>query len=86
VNDANPYAYETVGDPAYPFNLLCRLITVSLESMRIVRASPPWIFWTLLGDRPAPCFQISGFRSRACALVAGNYRFSARPPSYWSRG
>jgi hypothetical protein len=25
--------------PAYPFNLLCRLITVSLETMRIVRAS-----------------------------------------------
>jgi hypothetical protein len=34
------YASETVVDPAYPFNLLCRLITVSLESMRIVRSLP----------------------------------------------
>ena len=41
VNDANAYANETVGDPAYPFMLFCRLITVSLETMRIVRNLPP---------------------------------------------
>jgi predicted helicase len=40
VNDANRYANETVGDPAYPFNLFCRVITVSLETMKIVRALP----------------------------------------------
>jgi predicted helicase len=40
VNDANRYAIETVGDPAYPFKLFCRLITVSLETMKIVRALP----------------------------------------------
>jgi predicted helicase len=40
VNDANRYAIETVGDPAYPFNLFCRIITVSLETMKIVRGLP----------------------------------------------
>lgn len=41
VNDANDYSNETVGDPRYPFDLLCRVITVSLETMKIVRALPP---------------------------------------------
>lgn len=40
VNDANRYAIETVGDPAYPFMLFCRIITVSLERMEIVRSLP----------------------------------------------
>lgn len=40
VNDANRYAIETVGDPAYPFKLFCRIITVSLETMQIVRDLP----------------------------------------------
>jgi predicted helicase len=40
VNDANRYANETVGDPAYPLNLFRRVITVSLETMRIVRGLP----------------------------------------------
>lgn len=40
VNDANRYAIETVGDPAYPLKLLERVITVSLETMKIVRALP----------------------------------------------
>ncbi|MCW2285619.1 putative helicase [Rhodoblastus acidophilus] len=40
VNDANRYAIETVGDPAYPLMLFCRVITVSLETMRIVRNLP----------------------------------------------
>ncbi|MDR6853615.1 putative helicase [Sphingomonas sp. BE123] len=41
VNDANRYAIETVGDPAYPLLLFQRVITVSLETMRIVRSLPP---------------------------------------------
>lgn len=41
VNDANDYANETIGDPRYPFDLLCRVITVSLETMKIVKALPP---------------------------------------------
>lgn len=40
VNDANLYAIETVGDPAYPFDLFRRVITVSLETMKIVRSLP----------------------------------------------
>ncbi|WJY19830.1 DEAD/DEAH box helicase family protein [Alteriqipengyuania flavescens] len=40
VNDANRYAIETVGDPAYPLKLFQRVITVSLETMKIVRNLP----------------------------------------------
>jgi predicted helicase len=40
VNDANLWANETVGDAAYPLKLFQRVITVSLETMKIVRALP----------------------------------------------
>ena len=40
VSDANRYAIETVGDPRYPLDLFLRVITVSLETMRVVRALP----------------------------------------------
>lgn len=40
VNDANDYANETMGNPAYPLELFQRVITVSLETMKIVRALP----------------------------------------------
>lgn len=40
VNDANDYANETVGDPRYPLDLFQRVITVSLETMRIVNGLP----------------------------------------------
>lgn len=40
INDANRYATETVGDPAYPLLLFQRVITVSLETMKIVRGLP----------------------------------------------
>ncbi|WP_019219389.1 DEAD/DEAH box helicase [Bartonella florencae] len=40
VNDANSYAVETVGNPAYPLELFQRVITVSLETMKIVRNLP----------------------------------------------
>lgn len=40
INDANRYATETVGDPAYPLLLFQRVITVSLETLKIVRALP----------------------------------------------
>ncbi|CUH82663.1 hypothetical protein SAMN04488093_1261 [Tropicibacter naphthalenivorans] len=36
VNDAN----ETMNNPAYPLELFQRVITVSLETMKIVRAQP----------------------------------------------
>lgn len=40
VNDANDYANETMHNPAYPLELFQRVITVSLETMKIVRALP----------------------------------------------
>ena len=40
VSDANRYAIETMRDPRYPLDLLLRVITVSLETMNIVRALP----------------------------------------------
>jgi len=41
VNDANRFANETMDDPAYPLKLLQRVITISLETMEIVRGLPP---------------------------------------------
>lgn len=40
VNDANDYANETIGDPAYPLDLFRRMITVSLETLKTVHALP----------------------------------------------
>jgi len=40
VSDANAYAIETVGDPRYPFDLFCRVITVSIETMKVVNSLP----------------------------------------------
>lgn len=40
VNDANDYANETIGDPRYPLELFQRVITVSLETMRILNGLP----------------------------------------------
>ncbi len=40
VNDANLWATETVGDASYPLKLFQRVITVSLETMKIVKALP----------------------------------------------
>lgn len=39
-NDANDYANEVMQDPAYPLKLFQRVITVSLDTMRIVRSLP----------------------------------------------
>jgi predicted helicase len=38
--DANDWAIETVGDPRYPLSLLLRVITVSLETIKIVNSLP----------------------------------------------
>lgn len=40
INDSNRYAIETVGDAAYPFKLLLRIVRVSLETLRIVENLP----------------------------------------------
>lgn len=39
-NDANDWAVETVGNPRYPLELLLRVITVSLETIKVVKALP----------------------------------------------
>lgn len=40
VNDANDWAIETMHDAAYPVKLFQRVITVSLETMKIVKNLP----------------------------------------------
>ncbi|MBX9925425.1 MAG: type III restriction endonuclease subunit R [Hyphomicrobiaceae bacterium] len=40
VNDANDWAIETMNNPKYPLELFLRIITVSLETMKIVKALP----------------------------------------------
>ena len=40
VNDANDWAIETMNNPRYPMELFLRVVTVSLETMRIVKALP----------------------------------------------
>lgn len=40
VNDANDWAVETMHNPRYPLELFLRVITVSLETMKIVNALP----------------------------------------------
>lgn len=40
VNDANDWAVETVGNQKYPLELFMRVITVSLETMKIVNSLP----------------------------------------------
>ncbi|KXV66665.1 damage-inducible protein [Acetobacter orleanensis] len=41
VNDANDWAIETMDNPRYPLELFLRVITISLETMKIVNGLPP---------------------------------------------
>ncbi|WP_353254946.1 type ISP restriction/modification enzyme, partial [Burkholderia anthina] len=40
VNDANDYAIETMNSPRYPLELFQRVVTVSLETMKVVKSFP----------------------------------------------
>jgi predicted helicase len=40
VNDANDWATETMNNPKYPLELLLRVITVSVKTLKIVRSLP----------------------------------------------
>ena len=40
-NDANRWATETMPNAKYPLELFLRVITVSLETMKLVNAMPP---------------------------------------------
>ena len=39
-NDANLWATETMGSPKYPLELFLRVVTVSLETMKVVNGLP----------------------------------------------
>lgn len=41
VNDANDWATETMANPKYPLELFQRIVTVSLETIKIVKGLPP---------------------------------------------
>ncbi|MDM4772408.1 DEAD/DEAH box helicase family protein [Solimonas sp. SE-A11] len=41
IRDANDWAAETMENPRYPLELLLRVVTISLETMKIVKALPP---------------------------------------------
>ena len=40
VNDANDWARETMHDPRYSLDLFCRVVRVSMETLRIVEGLP----------------------------------------------
>ena len=40
INDANDWAVETMNNPKYPLELLLRVITVSVETLKIVKSLP----------------------------------------------
>jgi predicted helicase len=39
-NDANLWATETMGNPKYPLELFLRVVTVGLETMKVVNGLP----------------------------------------------
>jgi predicted helicase len=43
VNDANDWATETINDPKYPLHLFQKIVTVSVETMKIVNGLPTLI-------------------------------------------
>lgn len=47
VNDANLWATETMNNAKYPLELMLRVITVSLETMKVVDSLPKLDFNTL---------------------------------------
>jgi len=51
VNDANNWAVETMQNPRYPLELFLRVITVSLETMKIVNGLPKL---DILTEAPQP--------------------------------
>jgi predicted helicase len=40
VNDANDWAIETMNNPRYPLELFMRVVTLSIETMKIVSSLP----------------------------------------------
>ncbi|WZB66500.1 type ISP restriction/modification enzyme [Achromobacter xylosoxidans] len=66
VNDANDYAIETMNNPRYPLELFQRVVTVSLETMKIVKSLP-----YLEIQQPGPTVeQLIGAKADPDALTA----------------
>jgi len=42
-NDANDWGLETENNPKVPLELFHRIITVSLETLKIVESMPEWV-------------------------------------------
>ena len=40
INDPNDFANNTMKNPSYPLNLFKKIITVSLETLKIIRSFP----------------------------------------------
>ena len=40
VNDANDFANETMNNPRYPLDLLQKVVTVSLETQKLIKNIP----------------------------------------------
>jgi hypothetical protein len=77
VNDPNDWSRET-GDPRYILDLLARIVTVSLETIKVVNSLPPL---EIRHDGPLPdsCTTSKSFTVRAClirALSTGQSRWS----------
>lgn len=51
VNDANDWAIDTMNNPRYPLELFLRVITVSLETMKIVKVLPKL---DIIGNQAVP--------------------------------
>lgn len=50
INDANAWAVETMESPRYPLDLLLRVITVSTQTLKIVRNLPKLSFLYFWGN------------------------------------
>jgi hypothetical protein len=62
VNDANIFEVETMRNLHYPLKLFCRVLTVSLETMKIEHPLTQTTFSQAKKDRPCRRSNKLGFR------------------------
>lgn len=74
VTDPNDWSRE-VGDPRYVLDLLARIVTVSLETMKVVDGLPPLDVLATLAPWP------KGIPPTLEVRPAGGNRFNVLPPS-----
>lgn len=70
INNANDWAIETMHNPKYPLELLLKVITISLESVQIIRSLPKLVYsdvsWNYLVDNEKEIY----FRKELVCMVA----------------